>query len=588
MRSHSTAEQAIELLVSRATETTPAHSTPDEAAVAADLLRSAFRGFETVQSELAEALIATQDRFLAMKSLAQLNVRGVASDQTVGLLLREALRLTGAATVMLLTAEGAVVTAGDTEDLDSQVAAAWRAIADNPRELLRHSATGCAVIATLDPDADADNYLAIFRRPDRPFSTVDIPVVEGIVSSLGVMLAFNALHRRDLARAVVEREHQLASALAQSVISKGPPLSNRLDMFARTNPAAIAGGDFYVFGRALDTVWFAVGDVAGKGLPAAMLMTRAVAACRVAFLTHRDATVRDVIATIEDELYEHLDEAGLFITMAVGAINEATSTLSVASAGHSPIVWVDEDGASLIPASSPPIGIIRNRLPQITKRVMRPGDCLLIGSDGITEQTAPDGEMFGYDRFVELCRSMRSRPAAEQGRIVCETVHGFAAGNQPSDDSTLVIVQTLAEASMSGTVHTSLRLEPSALAVRQVGPWLRSSLTSLGTELADAVMMKAELAVHEACMNVVDHANLPSGSTIDVHLELTPERLVVRVCDPGDEFDLAAVPEPAPMTLQERGYGVKIIRSLVSELTYRRLGSVNELRLHIDINQTHE
>ena len=141
---------------------------------------------------------------------------------------------------------------------------------------------------------------------------------------------------------------------------------------------------------------------------------------------------------------------------------------------------------------------------------------------------------------------------------------------------------------MSGTVHTSLRLEPSALAVRQVGPWLRSSLTSLGTELADAVMMKAELAVHEACMNVVDHANLPSGSTIDVHLELTPERLVVRVCDPGDEFDLAAVPEPAPMTLQERGYGVKIIRSLVTELTYRRLGSVNELRLHIDINQTHE
>ncbi len=137
---------------------------------------------------------------------------------------------------------------------------------------------------------------------------------------------------------------------------------------------------------------------------------------------------------------------------------------------------------------------------------------------------------------------------------------------------------------MSGTVQSSLRLEPSALAVRQVGPWLSSSLASLGSDVADAVMMRAELAVHEACMNVVDHANLPSGSTIDVYLELTPERLIVRVCDPGDEFDLGAVPEPAPMTLQERGYGVKIIRSLVTELTYRRLDSVNELQLQIDIN----
>jgi anti-sigma regulatory factor (Ser/Thr protein kinase) len=137
---------------------------------------------------------------------------------------------------------------------------------------------------------------------------------------------------------------------------------------------------------------------------------------------------------------------------------------------------------------------------------------------------------------------------------------------------------------MSPIAHSSLSIEPSALAVRAVGPWLRTALDGAGSDGVDALMMRAELAVHEACMNVVDHANLPAGSSIDLFLELTPQHLVIRVCDPGDQFDLESVPEPAPATLQERGYGVKIIRALVSELTYRRLGAVNELQLRIDIS----
>lgn len=137
---------------------------------------------------------------------------------------------------------------------------------------------------------------------------------------------------------------------------------------------------------------------------------------------------------------------------------------------------------------------------------------------------------------------------------------------------------------MSHSAQSSLRIEPSALAVREVGPWLRTALEGAGSDVVDALMLRAELAVHEACMNVVDHANLPVGSSIDLFLDLTPQHLVIRICDPGDEFDLASVQEPAPATLQERGYGVKIIRGLVSELSYRRLDAVNELQLRIDIN----
>lgn len=442
-----TADLAIDLLVSRASGQPSDDSSPEDAARAGAVLRTALQDLERDQSELAEALIANQDRLLAMTSIAQINVQGVASDQTIGLLLNEALRLTGASMVALFAADGIVSTAGDTAELAAHADIAWRAIADSPNDPLRHTASGDGIIATLDPDGLARNYLALFRPADRPFSTVDVPVVEGVVSSLGVMLAFNELHQRALASAAVEREHQLASDLAQSVITVRPPQSARLDVFAQTVPAARTGGDFYVFGRTDQIVWFAVGDVAGKDLPAAMLMTRAVAACRVAFLTHRDASVGDVFASIEDELFDYLDEVGLFITMAVGAIDESTSTVSLASAGHSPVVWVNSTGASLIPATSPPIGVIRHRIPQASEFVLHAGDCLVIGSDGLAEQSAPDGSMFGYDRFLDLCHSVRLQSSAQQGQAVFDTVNAFAAGRHASDDSTLVIVQTLAEAS---------------------------------------------------------------------------------------------------------------------------------------------
>ncbi len=132
-------------------------------------------------------------------------------------------------------------------------------------------------------------------------------------------------------------------------------------------------------------------------------------------------------------------------------------------------------------------------------------------------------------------------------------------------------------------VESRLQIEPTALAVRAIGGWLHDAAAHVDPAAAAALLSRAELAVHEACMNVIDHAELPSGSSLTLDLELTYGALTVRVSDPGDPFDLDAVPVPDPQALEPRGYGVKIIRGLVSELSYRRVGSTNELTLRFDI-----
>jgi serine phosphatase RsbU (regulator of sigma subunit) len=268
-----------------------------------------------------------------------------------------------------------------------------------------------------------------------------MPLLESVVSALGVMLAFTELHERELHQAAVERDHNLASALAQSVITDRPPHSASIDVFAKTVPAALAGGDFYVFGQTDGLIWFAVGDVAGKGLPAAMLMTRAVAACRVAFLAHRDASVADVFARIEDELFDHLDDAGVFITMAVGVIDEQAHSVALANAGHSPVLIVRDTEAECIGASVPPLGVIRGRVPTVATFSLGANDCLVIGSDGLAEQSDPEGRLFGYDRFRDFCVAEHAAPTATFGERVFAAVNEFGAGGTVSDDSTLVVLK---------------------------------------------------------------------------------------------------------------------------------------------------
>lgn len=136
---------------------------------------------------------------------------------------------------------------------------------------------------------------------------------------------------------------------------------------------------------------------------------------------------------------------------------------------------------------------------------------------------------------------------------------------------------------MTGIVRSTLELEPTALATREIGGWLATSLAHLDASTAAAVLARAELAVHEACMNVIDHGALPAGSTIGLALELGPTSLTVRLTDHGAPFDPSTAAVLPAEPLRERGYGLTIIRSLVSDVSYRRVGAVNELVLHMQI-----
>ena len=139
---------------------------------------------------------------------------------------------------------------------------------------------------------------------------------------------------------------------------------------------------------------------------------------------------------------------------------------------------------------------------------------------------------------------------------------------------------------MTTLSQSRLELQPNALAVRAVGGWLKAATDQLEPDAAADVFPRAELAVHEACMNVIDHANLPEGGVIELSLVLSADRPIGRVTDRGDVFELPGPTVRSPGELSDRGYGLRIIRSLVSEIAYERIGSGNHLELRIDIRSS--
>ncbi|MCY7411523.1 MAG: serine/threonine-protein phosphatase [Salinibacterium sp.] len=439
-----TANQAIEVLFGAASASLSASSDPFEAdaiRTADRVLRDAVANFETLQNSLTDALISNQDRILAMKSLANINVQGLASAHTIEQLLENARLLTSSTRVIIVQNDRTIWSAGSSDDLGSREAVAVELMRNASGASVRSAADDTVIVATVDPESTVDRHVAFFRGDDKRFSTIDIPLIEAIVAALSLMLAFDELHQRELERSNLQHEHELASTLAQSVIVDKPPRTDSAEIFARTVPASITGGDFYVFGQVGDLVWFAVGDVAGKGLPAAIIMTRAVSACRVAFLALRDASVVDVYARIEDELYDHLDEVGVFVTMAIGSFRESSREIELCNAGHSPVILVRQGMTGMVPATVPPLGVVNKKIPAVSRFTLEAGHALVLASDGLAEQSTQDGTMFGYDRFVALCEDSALLNAAAMGERIFEVLNAFAAGQEASDDATLVIIR---------------------------------------------------------------------------------------------------------------------------------------------------
>jgi serine phosphatase RsbU (regulator of sigma subunit) len=402
--------------------------------------------------ELTDALVAANDQLIALFQLSGHTAGSLEPAIATERVLRHARGVLGAASVTFFpepSGEDTPITASGGDATRS--AASHPGPATTPR-IDRVKAGGYSrLVAPVRTSDRVFGTIVARAEAQRDFTTGDLKLLDAVANHLALILELSALHADAVAQALVQRDHDTASTLAQAALGVPLPSVPGLDTAATALPARAAGGDFFAAGATETGLYVALGDVSGKGLPAALVMTNAVWAVRVAFDRHPRGEVGAVLADVDHQLASYLAKTAMFITMAVAHVDLATSSLTITNAGQSPVLVGSGAGAVPIRPDGPPIGVLEPRHHPSTHLPFGPGALLFLGSDGCTDQRGDDDRLFGEAALYRLVERLTSQSdRSEDGRGAQQIVDGVMVAvtdhrseREQDDDLTAIVVRNL-------------------------------------------------------------------------------------------------------------------------------------------------
>lgn len=379
----------------------------------------------------------------------------------------------------------------------------------------------------------------------------------------------------------LDSELRLAHDLQQSMLPPSTAVDvheGHLDIHAVLKPAKSVGGDFYAFHPRDDgMLWFGIGDISDKGVPAALFMARTVAVL--------EATARStdspalMLARAAPRLAEG-NESCMFATALCGLVDPHTGMFELASSGHELPFIVRADGRIELfeMDTGPPLGIDPDAYGEGYAGMLAPGDVLFCFTDGVTEARSRSGELFGEARLRETLQPGRS--AEQVVADVIAAVEAFAAGAEPADDITVLAVGLVApEKPASDPLHFSIW--PSGLRAMN-----RAIDECLGSHGVDAEgQSDVRLVLEELIANAIDH-----GGAVEctVDLSFTERTMTLKIIDDGSAFNPLDGPDleldPEDLDRPIGGLGLHLIKTMSLDAIYAREDDRNRLTLVLPRN----
>lgn len=261
----------------------------------------------------------------------------------------------------------------------------------------------------------------------------DFWVFVGFAGLLGILM----LELKD--KLLAQDELASGRAVQFALMPERAPEFAGWDIWLYTRPANDVGGDLVDYLRVNDhRLALAIGDVAGKGLPAALFMAKLQATIRALAPGH------DSLAELGGEINRIFWRDKLpnrFASLVYFEISSDSNTMRMLNAGHLPPLHLDREGVRLLRHGDVALGLTRDH--EFTEHTIEaaPGDVVVAYSDGITEARNEDGEFFGEQELRRLVAKLRNRRAAEIGSAILDVVDEFIGEARPSDDLSLIVLR---------------------------------------------------------------------------------------------------------------------------------------------------
>jgi phosphoserine phosphatase RsbU/P len=379
----------------------------------------------------------------------------------------------------------------------------------------------------------------------------------------------------------IERELQIAHEIQMSMVPKiFPPFPDRseFDIFAALVPAKEVGGDLYDFFFIDDDhLCFAVGDVSGKGVPASLFM--AVTKTLFRATAGNGGTPGEILARLNTDICRD-NESCMFVTFFCGILNIRTGQVDYSNGGHNLPYYLHRDGVDpLENLGGISLGLVERSPYASGRMVLRPGDALLLYTDGVTEAMNMSETLYSDERLAQFLGTNRSSaPRPIIGDLISDVRH-FAGEAPQSDDITVLALHYFGTTKkMPEDVEISVHNKLSELASAN------QTLTQFGRKhgLPDSILHDLNLALGEILTNIISYGYTDSGEhEITVRLSIGPGEMRVDVEDDGKPFNPLEAPEAdTTKALEERavgGLGVHLVRKLTDGLEYQRREGKNLL-----------
>ena len=244
----------------------------------------------------------------------------------------------------------------------------------------------------------------------------------------------------------LQLEMDLARRVQFSLLPKKTPSIPGLDISCFFQPAWHVGGDFYDFIPGPDqSLTFFIGDVSGKGMPAAMLMTMTRAILRAEADSPAVPTPETILQKANTKLFADLAQAGMFVTVFVGQYDPASQDMVFANAGHSPVIFRPAKGKPrLLDADGTALGISENCLSKNHILCLAEGDLLIAMTDGFNEARNARSECFGVNCLLEQVQMLDGQSAIGISDTLLRTVEYFSGSEPQADDQTILVLRCTA------------------------------------------------------------------------------------------------------------------------------------------------